>query len=79
MPSSRLRSGSAPAGDGGVWWVSEGGPDRVQVLNDHPIGSGKGGESHYLKAERRDEHAQQGGQAWIKLSAQDAGDTTNGI
>ena len=64
-------------GDGG-WWVSEGNPDRVQVLDDAPVGGGKGGESHYLKAERRDEHAQQGGQAWIKLAAQDAADTTNG-
>jgi hypothetical protein len=67
-------------GDGDSGWViMEGAPDRVQVLNDDPVGSGRPGANPYMKVERREENAQQGGRAWIKLAAQDAADTTNGV
>ena len=68
-----------PVTRGQAWLISEGYPDRVQVLNDAPPGSGKPGSSNHLRIERRDEQAQQGGRAWIKLSPQDAVDTENGI
>ena len=66
------------AGESG-WFIAQGSPDRVQVLNDDPPASGKPGANHYLKAERRNEGSRQGGQAWLKLSPQDAADTKNGI
>ncbi len=68
----------APGGDGSGWHIAEGSPDRVQVLCDDPIGSGKAGKNHYLKAERRDEKSRAGGRAWVKLSPQDAADTEKG-
>ncbi len=69
-----------PAGDGDRGWViSEGAADRVQILNDDPVGSGKAGPEHYLKLERRAEPASQGGRAWIRFLPQDAVDTTRGI
>ncbi len=64
---------------GKPWFISEGQPDRVQVLNDDPPCSGNPGKSNYLRIERRDEHAQHGGRAWIKFSPQDAVDTEDGI
>jgi hypothetical protein len=69
-----LNPGSSD-GDSG-WAVSEGSPDRVQVLTDDPVGSGKPGQVPYLKVERRDETMAQGGRAWVKLRPRDAGDTT---
>jgi hypothetical protein len=68
-----------PIARGKPWLISEGQPDRVQVLNDDPPGSGKPGPSNHLRVERHDEHAQQGGRAWIKFSPQDAVDTEDGI
>ena len=64
-------------GDSG-WYIREGSPDRVQVLNDDPIGSGQPGKNHYLKAERRAERNHEGGLAWVKLSPQDAADSEKG-
>ncbi len=68
-----------PITKGKPWLISEGQSDRVQVLNDDPPGSGKPGQSNYLRIERRDEYAQHGGRAWIRLSPQDAVDTENGV
>ena len=66
-------------GDGDSGWdIREGSPDRVQVLNDDPIGSGQPGKNHYLKAERRAERSHEGGLAWVKLSPQDAADSEKG-
>ena len=65
-------------GDKG-WFITEGSPDRVQVLNDDPVRSGTPGENHYLKAERRDEGMREGGRVFVRLYAQDAADTTDGI
>ena len=61
------------------WHILEGRPDRVQVLNDDPVGSGKPGKNHYLKAERHKEKAKEGGGAWVKLSPQDAADTEKSV
>ena len=69
----------SPGGDASGWCIAEGSPNRVQVLNDAAIGSGKPGPNHYLRAERRAERGKQGGLAWLKLSAQDAADSTDGI
>jgi hypothetical protein len=69
-----LNPGKGDGDDG--WAVSEGSPDRVQVLNDEPPGSGKPGQVPYLKVERRDETMAQGGRAWIKLRPRDVGDTS---
>ena len=68
-----------PAGEASGWHIIEGSPDRAQVLNDDPVGSGKPGKNHYLKAERRKERAREGGGAWVKLSPQDAADTEKSI
>jgi len=69
-----------PVGDGDKGWlILEGSPDRVQVLNDDPVGSGKPGQRHYLKIERRNEHMAEGGRAWVKFLPQDAADTQNGV
>ena len=57
----------------------EGKPNRVQVLNDDPIGSGKPGDRHYLKIERRDENNREGGIAWFVFNATDCADATRGI
>ena len=65
-------------GDRG-WLISEGSKDRVQVLNDDPVGSGTAGARHYLKAERRAEKMREGGQAWVRFSPQDAVDSENGL
>ena len=65
-------------GDRG-WCIREGSPDRVQVLNDEPVGSGQPGANNYMKVERRDENGHQGGMAFVKLYPQDAADTTNGV
>jgi len=64
---------------GSGWLIREGSPDRVQVLNDSPVGSGTGGESHYLKVQRLAESHEQGGCAWVRLAPQDAADTTKGV
>ena len=61
------------------WRVLEGSPDRVQILKDDPVGSGKPGTGAYLKAIRLAESAGKGGQAWVVLSPHDAADTTDGI
>ncbi len=67
-------------GDGGSGWlIREGAPDRVQVLNDDPVGSGTSGSNHYMKIERREEHGTQGGRAWLRMAPQDAADTKNGV
>jgi len=67
-------------GDGDQGWViRSGSPDRVCVLSDDPVGSGKVGERHYLKVERRDEEAAEGGQAWIQLAPQDGADSAGGV
>ena len=60
------------------WLIREGSPDRVQVLNDDPIGSGQAGDRPYLKIERRAESHEEGGCAWVALTPQDAADTTRG-
>ncbi len=60
------------------WHISQGEPDRVQVLDDDPPGSGNAGQTHHLKAERRQESYHEGGSAWVLLSPQDAADTTRG-
>jgi len=60
------------------WVVSEGSPDRVQVLNDEPVGSGKAGTVPYLKVERRNEKAAEGGRVWVKLRPEDVADSTRG-
>ncbi|MBT3288870.1 MAG: hypothetical protein HN380_16095, partial [Victivallales bacterium] len=52
--------------------------DRVRVLSDDPVGSGKPGPNHYLMATRKDEQMNAGGRAWVKLAPQDAADTTGG-
>ena len=64
-----------PATEGSGWLIGEGSPDRAQVLNDDPPGSGTPGERHYLKLERRNENHHQGGYAWVRLSPQDAADS----
>ena len=67
-------------GDGDQGWViRRGSEDRVRVLDDDPVGSGESGERHYLKIERRDEEATEGGQAWIQLALQDAADGAHGV
>ena len=68
-----------PVTRGKPWFISEGQPDRVQVLNGDPPGSGNPSQSNYLRIERQAEQAQQGGRAWIKFSPQDAVDTEDGI
>ncbi len=50
----------------------------MQVLDDDPPGSGNAGQTHHLKAERRQESYHEGGSAWVLLSPQDAADTTRG-
>ena len=60
------------------WHITEGSPDRVQVLNDDPVGSGNPGTRNYLKAERRSENHFEGGCAWVKLAPQDAADSLRG-
>lgn len=67
------------AKDGYGLVVFEGAPDRVQLLCDAPVGSGKPGPEHYLKIERRAEPLDQGGQVWVRLRPQDAADTANGV
>ncbi|MCD6359374.1 MAG: hypothetical protein J7M38_00835 [Armatimonadetes bacterium] len=68
-----------PRGEGSGWEIREGAPDRVQVLNDDPIGSGKPGDRHYLKIERRDENNREGGIAWFVFNGTDCADATRGI
>jgi len=66
-------------GDGDQGWViRSGSADRVRVLNDDPVGSGRAGERNYLQVERRDEEAAEGGQAWIQLAPQDGADSADG-
>ncbi|MGC9317596.1 MAG: hypothetical protein ACP5KN_06105 [Armatimonadota bacterium] len=65
-----------PEGTG--WRVREGSADRVQVLNDAPPGSGQPGENQYVKCERREESAQQGGALWLALTPRDAADCERG-
>ena len=61
------------------WEVREGAPDRVQVLDDEPVASGRPGERHYVKIERRAEGHHDGGALWLRLSPQDAADTRGGV
>ena len=61
-----------------AWIIKEGNPDRVQILNDEPVGSGKKGRNHYMKIERRDEPGLNGGAAWIWFHPKDATETQNG-
>ena len=68
----------AAAGASG-WVVREQTPDRVQVLNDDPPGSGNPGANQYVKLERRDEPHQAGGALWLALSPQDIADCTDGV
>jgi hypothetical protein len=63
--------------DGG-WVIRRGSEDRVRLLNDDPLGSGKPGKNHYLMVSREDEGMSAGGRAWLKLRPQDAADTANG-
>ncbi|MDI9586017.1 MAG: hypothetical protein QM473_17490 [Acidobacteriota bacterium] len=65
--------------DGTGWFITEGSPDRVQVLNDDPVGGGQAGERQYLKVQRLAETHMEGGLAWVRLSPQDAADTTRGM
>jgi hypothetical protein len=67
------------AGEKSGWFTPEGSPNRVQVLRDDPIGSGKAGTNHYLKVERRDEPGRKGGRAWVRLAPRDIADNKNGI
>jgi hypothetical protein len=60
------------------WVIRRGSEDRVRLLNDDPVGSGKPGRDHYLMVARKAENMAAGGRAWITLSPQDAADTTNG-
>ena len=77
--SSASESRLPVSGDGDQGWVIPGGSaDRVRVLNDDPVGSGRAGERHYLQVERRDEEAAEGGQAWIQLAPQDGADSAHG-
>ena len=64
--------------EGAAWHVTEGAPDRVQVLCDDPPGSGKRGTTHYLSLVRRDEKRNEGGCLWLVLSPADVADMTNG-
>ncbi len=66
-------------GGGGKLHIISGAPDRVRVLNDDPVGSGKPGPSNYLRIERRDEPQTEGGMVWISLDPQDAADCAGGI
>jgi hypothetical protein len=68
----------AAAGASG-WRVGEGEPDRVQVINGDPPGSGRAGAAPYLRVERRDETMEQGGVAWVVLSPQDVADSARGL
>ncbi len=61
------------------WVVREQTPDRVQVLNDDPPGSGNPGANQYVKLERRDEPHRAGGALWLALSPQDIADCTDGV
>lgn len=77
------RAGTSPIPDdlnpsGKPWLIQEGAVDRVQILNDQPVGSGRSGVNRYLKIERRDENHLGGGLAWIRLALQDAAETENG-
>lgn len=83
-----VRAGTSPTEEdldpalrsyGSGWEVREGTPDRVQVLNDDPIASGRPGPRQYLKIERRDETHQQGGAAWFTFSNTDCADTAGSI
>lgn len=86
---SRVQAGTSPTGDdldptaaapgASGWRIAEGEPDRVQVLNDDPPGSGRAGANAYLRLERRDESMEQGGLAWIALSPQDIADSDRGL
>ena len=68
---------AAPGASG--WRLAEGEPDRVQVLNDDPPGSGRAGTNAYLRLERRDESMEQGGLVWVVLSPQDIADSSRGL
>lgn len=67
-----------PASEATGWQVLEGSPDRVQVLNDEPPGSGKAGTNAYLLTERRDEVRRAGGCLWLALGPQEAADAARG-
>lgn len=68
-----------PRGEASGWVVREGAPDRVQVLNNDPIGGETAGENHYLRIERHDETHQQGGGAWFTFNGTDTADATRSI
>jgi hypothetical protein len=76
------RAGTAPTREdlnpaGKAWLIQEGDVDRVQLLNNAPVGSDKAGTRPYLKIERREEAHLGGGLAWIRLAPQDAAETEN--
>jgi hypothetical protein len=78
------KAGTSPTRDdlnpaGKAWLIQEGDADRVQVLNDDPVGSRRPGAGRYLKIERREETHLGGGLAWIKLLPQDAAETQDGL
>lgn len=54
-------------------------PDRLQVLNDDPPGSGNAGANQYVKLQRRDEPQRAGGILWLTLAPHDIADSTNSV
>ncbi len=67
------------AGEASGWVVRAGSPDRVRLLNDEPPGSGQPAATGYLRIERRNEGHHEGGALWLRLSPQDAADTTGSV
>lgn len=61
------------------WAVREQTPNRVQVLNDDPPGSGAAGENQYVKITRHDEPHRAGGVLWATLGPTDIADSTDGV
>ena len=61
------------------WAVREQTPNRVQVLNDDPPGSGEAGGNKYVKITRKEEPHRAGGALWATLGPQDIADSAESV